>query len=183
MMRTPLVPNRRTLTVAAALGLFALAVPLTAQPPDVKPGPEHEIFKQWAGDWDATVKSMGSDHKGTQNTKVGLGGLWLLEHFKTDFGGMAFEGVGATSYDPAKKKYVNVWCDSMSTSPMVSEGTYDKAKKTLTLAGKMPTPDGKTMDVTMTTVDKDADTRDFTLKGTVEGKAVEMLQITYKRRK
>jgi hypothetical protein len=96
---------------------------------------------------------------------------------------MAFEGLGATSYDPAKKKYINIWIDSMSTSPTLSEGTYDKATKTMTLAGSMPMPDGKSMKATMTTVAKDADTKTFTLKGAgPDGKEVEMLHITYKRR-
>jgi hypothetical protein len=113
---------------------------------------------------------------------VGLNGLWLHEHFKGDFGGAPFEGRGSTSYDLAKKKYVNVWIDSLITSPMLSEGTYDKSARTLTLVGTMPMPDGN-MKVTMTTVTKDPNTRVFTLKGTgPDGKVVEVIEITYKRR-
>lgn len=175
---------RGLLAVTMALGVLVTAAGLTAQqPPDVKPGPEHALFKQDEGTWDATVKAMGSESKGTLTCKVGLNGLWLLENFKSDFGGTAFEGLGATSYDPAKKKYVNVWIDSMSTAPMVSEGTYDKAKKTMTLAGEMPMPDGKSMKITMVSVTKDANTKIFTLNGAgPDGKNFEMLHITYKRR-
>lgn len=166
-----------------ALGLLVVT-PLTAQqPPVVKPGPEHALLNEWTGTWDATVKSMGSESKGTLIATVGLNGLWFHEHFKSEFEGTPFEGRGSTSYDPAKKKYVNVWIDSLVTSPMISEGTYDKATKTLTLIGNMPMPDGKSMKATMTTVTKDANTRIFTLRGAgPDGKDFEMIQITYKRR-
>jgi hypothetical protein len=175
---------RQVLAVAIALGLLIVgAARLTAQPPEVKPGTEHEMLKASEGTWDASIKSMGSESKGTVNFKMALGGLWLLEDFKGDLGGFTFEGHGATSYDPMKKKYVNVWIDSMVTSPMVSEGTYDKSTKTMTLTGDMPTPDGKSMKVTMKTVFNDANTKTFTLTGAgPDGKDMEMVQITYKRR-
>jgi len=173
----------KLLALTAAFGLLA-AAPLTAQqPPEIKPGPEHAKFKESEGTWDATIKSMGGESKGVAVYKVGLNGLWLLEHFKAEIGGMPFEGHGGTSYDPAKKKYVNVWIDSMSTRPMVSEGNIDPATKALVLHGEMPTPEGKSMKVTMTGAMKDADTKTFTLTGTgPDGKQVEMLHITFKRR-
>ena len=127
--------------------------------------------------------TVGGESKGTLSCKVGLNGLWLLEHFKCEFGGMSFEGRGATSYNASKKKYINVWIDSMGTAPMVSEGTYDKSTKTITMVGNMQTPDGKTMKATLTNVFKDADTKIFTIKGAgPDGKDFEMLHITYKRR-
>ena len=156
---------------------------LNAQAPEVKPGPEHALFKEWEGEWDAFIKAGGSESKGAVSSKVALNGLWLLDSLKADLGGMSFEGRGATSYDAAKKKYVNVWIDSMSTSPMISEGTYDKATKTLKFVGTMPLPDGTSMKVSQTTVTKDADTRLFTLMGAgPDGKEMEMIQVTYKRR-
>jgi hypothetical protein len=172
---------RALVVAAAALGGLLAAAPLFAQ--EVKPGPEHALFREWEGTWEATVKTPAGESKGTQTMSVGLNGLWLLERFTGDIAGGKFEGVGGTSYDPAKKKYVSVWIDSMSTRPMVSEGTYDAATKTLTMAGDMPMPDGATMKVTMISVTRDANTRHFTLKGTgPDGKEIEMLQITYRRR-
>src|SRR3989442_2762714 len=119
------------LTMIVTLGLFA-AGPLAAQQFEVKPGPEHAFLKEGEGVWDATAKSMGKESKGTLSCKMALNGLWLLEQYQGEVEGVAFEGRGATSYDPAKKKFVNVWIDSMVTSPMISEGTYDKEKKILT---------------------------------------------------
>jgi hypothetical protein len=175
---------RKLLAVTAVLSLLAAAARLTAQQPDVKPGPEHEKLKEAEGTWDATFKAKdGGASKGVLTCKMSVGGLWLLEHFQADFGGMTFEGRGATGYDPAKKKYVNVWIDSMAYSPMISEGTYDQSTKTLRLSGNMPSPDGKSMKVTMTTVAKDADTKTLTMTGAgPDGKDFEMFQITYKRR-
>lgn len=175
---------RTFFTVTMALGVLAVAARLTAQlPPEVKPGPEHELLKLSEGAWDVIMKAMGGDYKGTVACKIGLNGLWLLEQVQFDFGGMPYEGRGATSYDPAKKKYINIWIDSMSTSPMVSDGTYDKATKTMTLVGNMQMPDGKSIKATLITVHKDADTRTFALRGAgPDGKEFEMFQITYKRR-
>ena len=175
---------RNLLTLSLVLVPLAATAHLNAQKfPEIKPGPEHAFLKESEGDWDATVKSMGGESKGTVSYKSALNGLWMLEHFKAELGGKAFEGHGATSYDPAKKKYVNVWIDSMVTSPMVSEGTYDKSTKTLTLVGDMPMPDGKTTKATMTTVYNDANTKTFTLRAAApDGKDFEMLHIIYKRR-
>ena len=173
---------RKILTMTLALGLLAGAAQLMAQQPEVKTGPEHAVFKECEGSWDANVKSKGGESKGSATYKVYLNGLWLLEHFKADYGGMTFEGRGATSYDATKKKYVGIWIDSMSSTPMISEGTYDKSTKTMTMHGMMPMPDGKSVKVVMTTVHKDADTKTFTIRGaSADDKDAEMLQITYKR--
>jgi hypothetical protein len=173
---------RKALTLIVALGLLA-AAPLPAQQFDVKPGPEHAFLKEGEGTWDATARSPSGNSKGELRCQMALNGLWLLEHYKGEAGGVSFEGRGATSYDPAKKKFVNVWIDSMVPSPMLSEGTYDKAKKTLTLVGTMPLPDGKSMKSSITITYRDANTKVLSLKGsTPDGKEIEMVEITYKRR-
>jgi hypothetical protein len=178
-----MVNNKSLLRLAAVLGLLIGAVCVDARAQEVKPGPEHAGFKEMEGTWDAMVKTQGGESKGTMTWKVGLNGLWLLEHFQAELGGMPFEGFGATSYDPAKKKYVNVWVDSMITSPLVTEGTFDPAKKTMIMTGKMPMPDGKMMDATFTSVHKDANTVNFTITvAGPDGKSMEMLAINYKRR-
>lgn len=178
-------------SIAVALTVVALTVAALVaasrsgaqQPPVVKPGPEHMKLKESVGTWDAFVKSGGQESKGVLKCAMALNDLWMLEHFTSDIAGVAFEGRGATSYDPAKKKHVNVWIDSMVTQPMVSEGTYDQGTKTLTLVGNMAAPDGKAVKATMTIMYKDANTKEFVLKGAgPDGKDFEMVQITYKRR-
>ena len=172
---------RTTRTVIFTLALVG-AAPLTAQQFDLKLGPEHAFLKEGEGVWDATAKSMGKESKGKLSCKMALNGLWMLEHYEGDAGGVAFEGRGATTYDPAKKKFVNVWIDSMVPSPMISEGTYDKSKKSMTLLGNMPMPDGKSMKSSITITYKDANTKVLSLKGNMDGKEFEMVEITYKRR-
>ena len=72
-----------------------------------------------------------------------LGGLWLAGSLQSDLAGMKFQGKSLDTYDAGKKKYIGVWADSMGTQPMILEGSYDKDKKTLTMIGDGPGPDGK----------------------------------------
>jgi Protein of unknown function (DUF1579) len=170
---------------ALALSLVGMmAAPAAAQQPP-KPGPEHEFLKEMAGTWDCTVKFMGQESKGTMVYKMGLGGLWLLSSFDGEFGGQKFEGSGMDSYDPAKKKFVSVWADSMVATPMLSEGTYDKAARKLTMLGEGPPgPDGKPTKSTSVTEYKDPDTMIMTMSGPgPDGKEAVMMTITFKRKK
>jgi hypothetical protein len=111
-----------------------------------------------------------------------LGGLWLVGNLESSFGDVKFQGKGLDTYDATKKKYVSIWIDSMSTSPMIMEGTYDKDKKTMTLTGDGPSPDGKgTAKWKSVSVMKDADTIEFSMF-VGDGKEP-MFSITYKRKK
>ena len=84
------------------------------------------------------MKAGGKESKGTVTYKMELGGLWLAGAMESELFGQKFTGKSLDTYDPAKKKYVGVWVDSMSTAPVTMEGTYDKEKKTLTMAGEGP---------------------------------------------
>jgi hypothetical protein len=143
-----------------------------------RPGPEHERLKQMEGTWDAIANFGGMESKGTTVYKMDLGGLWLCTDYQGEVGGQKFTGKGMDTYDAAKKKYVAVWCDSMSTYPMVTEGTYDEAKKTLTMAGDM-VMNGQTIKAKMTTVYTDNNTHVFTM---YDPKDQVMFTITYKRK-
>lgn len=134
----------KTARLFSAVALIAMLGDRTALAQDVpKPGPEHEVLKKMEGTWDATMKFAGMESKGTMTYKMELGGLWLVSSFEGEFGGTKFSGKGLDSYDATKKKYVAVWVDSMVTSPMLMEGTYDKATKSLTMVGEGPGMDGK----------------------------------------
>jgi hypothetical protein len=144
-----------------------------------KPGPEHEGLKELVGTWDATIKMGGQESKGVMTYKMDLGGLWLVGNYEGEFGGEKFTGKGLDGYDPASKKYVSVWFDSMSNRPLVMEGTMDKETHTLTMAGDGPGQDGKPTKYKMVTQLKDKDT----MVATMSAGKDEMLTITYKRRK
>ena len=170
-------------SIIVSLLILSFSARAGAQGPP-KPGPEHDKLKEMVGMWEATVKSPAGDSKGTMNYKMELGGLWLVEEFQGDFGGMPFQGRGLTSYDAAKKKYVSVWIDSWSTDVSVLEGTFDKEGKVQTMTGDMAGPDGKKMKVTITTEHKDKDNAVMTMRGPgPDGKEMEMMKVTYTRKK
>ncbi len=148
-----------------------------------QPGPEHELLKETAGQWAALCKlSDGSESKGTSASKMECGGLWLVTTFESEFGGVKFQGKGLDSYDPAKKKYVSVWVDSMTTSPMILEGTYDEKAKTLTMTGEGKMPDGKVAKHRLVTKYKDKDHHTFEMFMTLpDGNEQLMMTVEYTR--
>lgn len=107
------------------------------------PGPEHELLKKNEGTWIGKVKLGEEESTSTITYKMGLGGLWLLSEYQGSMFGQKFEGRGMDTYDAQKKKFVSVWVDSVTTRPLIVEGTYDKEKKTLTMKGDAPSPDDK----------------------------------------
>lgn len=161
-----------------------------AMPPMPKPGPEHEILKNDAGNWDATVEmweqpgTPPSMSKGFETNAMGCGGLCLITDFKGEFMATPFQGHGVAVYDMVAKKYTSTWMDSMSPSLMIGSSSYDAAKKTMT--GWMEGPDmtGKTVKMKAVTEWKDADTRVFTMyMAGPDGKEFPGMRITYKRQK
>jgi len=171
------------LWLSGFLASLVCCAAVQAQAP-TKPGPEHDRLKQLVGTWETTLKAGDEESKGTATYKMELGGLWLVEEFKGQFGGAPFLGKGMSTYDAAKKKYVLFWFDSVSTSTLIAEGDYDKDTKTQTLAGEIPAPDGKKQKVTLTTKMTDDDNMVFTMKGPgPDGKEIEVIKVTYRRKK
>ena len=121
---------------AAFAFLVCSGVAAHGQPPVPKPGPEHQLFKMDEGVWDATVEiSQGPGApsmtwKGAETNTVGCGGLCLISDFTADMSqGMTFKGHGLLTWDPAKKKYIGSWVDSMSGGLMLTEATWDPAAR------------------------------------------------------
>ena len=182
-------------TLAVSLVATVLAVPVAlaqapaGMPPIPKPGPEHELFKQDAGTWDATVETWmapgaPSTSKGVETNTVGCGGLCLISDFNGVFDGTPFHGHGTSAYDSAKKKYVGSWTDSMSTGLMFGESTYDPAKKLVT--GYMEGPDmtGQVVKTKAVVEYKGDGSRVFTMYNKMpDGKEVPGMRITYVKRK
>ena len=171
--------------ICIALATSLALAPVAGAQEAPKPGPEHDRLKQLEGTWDVVMKFGDAETKGKVVYKMDLGGLWLVADFQGEFApGQKFTGKGLDGYDPLKKKYVSVWVDSMSTSPIVSQGTYDKDGKVLTMTGEGPGPDGKPMKYKMTTEHQDKDKLLFTMFGvSADGKETSMFTIAYKRRK
>jgi hypothetical protein len=147
----------------AATLAVVLAVPAARAQEAPKPGPEHELLKKHEGTWETTMKFGGMESKGTVTYKMELGGLWLVSSLESELFGQKFTGKGLDTYDPNKKKYVSIWVDSMSTGPVLMEGTYDKEKKALTMAGEGPGMDGKPTKYKSVSEMPDDDTTNFTM--------------------
>jgi Protein of unknown function (DUF1579) len=178
--------------IVIAVGLMVWT-PAAAQemPPMPKPGPEHQLFKMDEGTWDAVVElnpgpgAPPMTSKGVETNTVGCGGLCLITDFKGEMmPGAVFQGHGVTAYDPAKKKYVGSWTDSMSAGVSTNEATYDAATKTATGSMEGPDASGKVVKSKSTVEYKDAEHRVFTMftQGP-DGKEVQTMRITYTRRK
>lgn len=163
--------------IVAGLAKFA-----SAQPPLPKPGPEHAKLEQLVGTWDCVANDGQNDSKGTIVYKMELGGLWLGSDFNLGEG--EFRGKGLDTYDALKKKYISVWCDSMSTTPLVFEGEYDQAGKVLTMVAEGRLPTGDKAKFTSVTTHIDKDTHYFSLKmAGDDGKDMQLIKIKYTRRK
>ena len=165
-------------------------------PPLPKPGPEHALFKDAVGVWDAKVESFMAPgqppavSKGVETNRLGCGGLCLITDFKGSVSmgpgpAITFEGHGTETYDQGKKKYTGTWVDSMSTGLSLSESTYDAAKKTAT--GWMESPDpatGKPVKMRMVAEYPSSNGRVMTAYANgPDGKEFVTLRITYTRAK
>jgi hypothetical protein len=164
----------------AVVVVAMLVVPALSQEAP-KPGPEHEVLKELAGTWDSTMKFDGKESKGTMIRTMELGGFWLTGTMESELFGTKFTGKSLDTYNPAKKKYISIWVDSMSTAPVIMEGTYDKEKKTLSMAGEGPGQDGKMMKYRSVSKMPDKDTTEMTM-WIGDGKEP-MFTIVYKRKK
>ncbi len=167
-------------SIAVAGLVVMLTGPAVAQEP-AKPGPEHEMLKKREGTWSTLMKAGGMEYKGAVTYKMELGGLWLVGSMDSDLGGQQFSGKSLDTYDARKKKYVGVWFDSMSTTPMTMEGTHDKDKKTVTLVGDGVGMDGKPAKWKSVSEMPDNDTVHMSM---YVGDAKDpMFTVTYKRKK
>ena len=173
----------RACGLAIPLLLASLSIATAQEFP--QPGPEHDVLKKTEGEWLALCKtSDGSESKGASVSKMECGGLWLATNFEGEFGGTKFQGKGLDSYDASKKKYVAIWVDSMTTSPMILEGTYDAKTKTMTMTGEGKMPDGTMAKHRLVTKYTDKDHHTFEMFMTLpDGKETSMMTIEYTRKK
>lgn len=178
------------LPFVVVLALTPGAAVAQQMPPMPTPGPAHEALKADVGTWNATVEMVPAPgvpamtSTGVETNTMGCGGLCLVTDFKgTIMPGVSFEGHGVMAYDPAKKKYVGSWTDSMSTGLATSEAIWDPAKKAFT--GWMEGPDmtGTVVKTRTVTEHKDGGTRVMTVYGPgPDGKEFQMMQIVYTKK-
>ena len=111
-----------------------------------KPGKEHELLKQMAGEFDVDVEMVmqpgtpPQKSKGKEKSRMVMGGRYLQGDYTGEVMGTPFHGASLMGYDNFKKKYFSAWVDDMSTGMMLGEGTASPDGKTITMSGEYDEP-------------------------------------------
>lgn len=148
-----------------------------------KPGPEHAKLKELVGEWDAVITASGQESKGSATYKSICDGMWIASEFSGALGELKFTGHGIDGYDLQKKKYVGVWVDSLSSSPMQFAGNIDEKSKLLVMTGEGVNMEGKVEKVKTTTEFKTKDNFIFKLYMIDDGREDLAFTIEYTRKK
>jgi hypothetical protein len=107
---------------------------------------ERAFLAESVGEWNVSIGTPGSEMTGTCTYKTAHNGMWLESKLDMKMPDGPFTGQGFDSYDPAKKKFVGIWVDSMSAAPLILEGTRSTDGKKVTMTGKGTAPDGAQVD-------------------------------------
>ncbi len=197
---------RKTMTFAVMLGLAALLAgrPSPAEDkkkaaPDEKaqieemiklaaPNEHHKALEALAGSWEEAIQMWmdpskpPTESKSTSESHMIMGGRYLEEKIKGEFGGMPFLGQSVTGYDNLQKKYTFAWIDNMGTGISLAHGSYDPDKKTFTYLGEESEPDGKKVKTKMVTHLIDKDRYEVDMYRVAGDKDVKVMHIDAKRR-
>lgn len=174
--------------VAAATFVCTFSA-LQAQEEYPKPGPEHELLKQLAGEWDAKLECNfpGTEGPieatGSYSAKLDVGGFFLIGQFQSEFFGQPFKGHSITGYNQFEKKYTGVWVDSMGPFLYNTTAEFSKDGKTYTEKMNGPGPDGKPINFRSVIEIKDDDHMQMTMYMIGEDdKESQMMKIDYTRK-
>lgn len=154
------------------------------------PSDIHKMIASWDGTWNEDVTMwMGPgappmQMKTTSENKMLLDGRYQEAKHEGNFNGMPFQGMSVLGFDNARKIFFYSWIDNFGTGMIYMEGTWDPAKKTINLKGKMTDPmSGKLIDLreVITIVDDDTQLMEqYTLQ---DGKEFKSMELTSKRKK
>ena len=155
------------------------------------PGPQHEMLKKMAGEWNAKVTSMMDPSQppqvenSTSTLTMLMDGRYCQEVASGQMMGQPFSGMGITGYDNVLGKYVSTWIDNFGTGIMTSTGTADASGKVIRWIGTMSDPmTGKVSKERMVTTIVDDDHHTFEMYGTPRGakKEMKVMTIEYSRK-
>jgi uncharacterized protein DUF1579 len=133
------------LVAFTAFVVLVVVSTLPAQEPPKVPGPakQHEWLQQFVGEWESEAEGTAEPGQpamkcnGTMSSRM-LGGFWVISEVKADMMGTTMNAIQTIGYDPAKKKYIGTWVDSMMNYMWKYEGTVDTTGKILTLEAEGP---------------------------------------------
>jgi len=155
------------------------------------PGPQHEMLKKLAGEWNTTAKFQmdpsqpPQESQGVSTMTILMDGRYCQESAAGQMMGQPFSGMGITGYDNVTGKYVSTWIDNMGTGIMSSTGTADASGKVINWTGTMSDPmTGKPAKERMITKFVDDNHYTFEMYGIPPGgkKEMKMMTIEYSRK-
>jgi hypothetical protein len=128
--------------VLFAAGASALPQETTADP---KPQKQHQLLNQFEGDWEVRSKWMMpgkaiDESTGTDRSRMGFGGFWLVSDFTGQMEGKPFKGHSMMGYDPQTAKYVSVCIGDNAPHLTRFEGQADASGKKFTFDGQCVDP-------------------------------------------
>jgi hypothetical protein len=113
----------------------------------MQPGEHHKHLARFAGKFEYTSKmwmqegTPPMESRGSSVSSIIMGGRYLEDAVKGDFGGMPFEGRGLMGYDNVSGEYTFAWIDNMGTGIMRATGKCSENGKTITLDGTAVSPE------------------------------------------
>ena len=151
---------------AVAMGFIFAANTVTAQQTDnrsapnsamqemmkrMMPGEGHKVLAGMTGKWRGTMKMWNSatpaappiESTTQSETKLILGGRFVLTESAGTIMGRPFHHMGVLGYDNATKLYTQVFYSNMGTATNIATGAVSDDGKTLTLRGEFDEPEGK----------------------------------------
>ena len=131
----------------ALLTMFAVVL-LTqvglGQPPEMpKPTKEHELLKQFAGEWETSTSMIAAPGEepmtcqGSESAQM-VGGFWLVIEGEVDMMGDSMTSILTVGYDHESKKYIGSFVCSVASTFWNYEGSFDESGKKLTLEAEGP---------------------------------------------
>jgi hypothetical protein len=135
--------------MALACSISFAGISVAQEPKMPAPQKEHELLKQFVGEWESEAKgSMGPGQpemkcKGTISSRM-LGSFWVISESKGEVMGTTINAIQTIGYDAEKKKYVGTWVDSMMGHMWKYEGFAEGRILTLEAEGPDFTKPGKT---------------------------------------
>ncbi len=128
------------LTCATVLSLSAVC---GAQHAEAKPTKEHELLRQFVGEWTAVAEATPAPGQpairaeGTESAKM-IGGFWYVSQGEATMLGTPVTSMLSIGYDPAAKQYIGTFLCSADSTLWKYTGQMDEAGKKLTLEAEGP---------------------------------------------
>jgi hypothetical protein len=113
----------------------------SAPPAPPQPTTEHKKLAEHCGTWNVDCafnidpSQPPMKVKGKETVEM-FGEFWTTSLFEAEMFGAPFKGKATLGYDPAMKKYVSTWIDTMNPNFYSFTGNFDKSGKVLEMSGE-----------------------------------------------